>query len=519
MFEHNFKELTVEEIEVLRQSSFGHRTAEEERERLKDYFVETEYWRQVFQGEVDIVYGPKGSGKSAIYSLISQSKDELFDRNILVVPGENPQGAPAFKGIGDDPPKDEHEFISLWKLYILALCGQAIKDYGITNKKCSSLLKTLEEAHLISSNFSLSKILKYAFDYVKKFANPQSVEAGVKVDPITGQPNITGRIVFHEPSAQAAKNGDISVDDLYRMASEALKEAGYNIWVVLDRLDVAFVDKPELEAKALRSLFKCYLDTKSNSNISIKIFLRNDIWSNITQEGFREASHIERALNIKWSSEDLTNLVIQRALSNQAICDYYGANKEEILGSFSSQEGFLNEIFPNQVETGPNKPKTFQWMITRTCDAAQDTMPRELIHFLNELRNVQILRLERGRANLVKKKLFEPASFKEALPIVSKVRLEQTLYAEYPELKPYIEQLKEQKATQPLENLEILWDINREKSLEIANKLEAIGFFEKMGGNKGTSWRVPFLYRPALELIQGTAEMGEPGKVVHIDES
>ncbi|KXV76806.1 hypothetical protein AD953_05130 [Acetobacter malorum] len=508
----------MKEIEVLRRSSFGQRTAEEERARLKQYFVETEYWRQVFQGEIDIVYGPKGSGKSAIYSLISQSKDELFDRNILVVPGENPQGTPAFKGIGDDPPKNEHEFVNLWKLYILTLCGQSIKDYGITNKKCSLLLKSLEDANLISSNFTLAKALKYAFDYVKRWARPQAVEAELEIDPITGQPNVTGRIVFQEPSAQDARNGCISVDDLFRTASEALHESGYTIWVVLDRLDVAFADKPELEMNALRALFKFYLDTKSNNNISTKIFLRNDIWSSITEEGFREASHIERSINIEWSNEDLTNLVIQRALSNQAICEYYNVDKEEILGSFSSQEYFLTQIFPDQVETGPNKPKTFQWMITRTCDAAQSTMPRELIHFLNELKSVQIIRLERGRANLIGKKLFESAAFKEALPAVSKVRLEQTLYAEFPELKPYIEKLKEQKATQPLENLEILWDTDKDEALEIVNRLEKVGFFERMGGNKGTNWRVPFLYRPALNLVQGSADVSDATKKIDTDE-
>ena len=52
---------------------------------------------QVFNGEVDVVYGPKGSGKSATYNLITQSADELFDRRIVLVSGENPQGAPAFK--------------------------------------------------------------------------------------------------------------------------------------------------------------------------------------------------------------------------------------------------------------------------------------------------------------------------------------------------------------------------------------------------------------------------------------
>ena len=498
---------TLNPLRVLKDSSFGKRTAEEEQEHLRAYFVETEQWRQVFTGEVDVIYGPKGSGKSAIYSLISQSRDELFDRNIIVMPGENPQGAPAFKDIRDDPPHSEFEFVSLWKLYVLALCGQAIKDYGLTGPKCSILLSALEEAELIPSTFSLAKLLRYTLDYVRQYTRPKVLETGVSLDPATGVPNnFTGRIVFHEPSVAAAKRGTVSVDELFRTASEALAEAGYTIWIVLDRLDVAFAEKEDLEANALRALFKFYLDTKGNRNISTKIFLRTDIWADITKDGFREASHIERSLSIEWRTEDLTNLVVRRAVSNDAVCRFYGVSRDEILADYGSQEQFLARLLPDQVETGPNKPKTFQWMLGRTRDATQATAPRELIHFLNEMRNVQINRMERGDANLTGEKLFEQVAFKEALPAVSKVRLEQTLYAEFPALKPYIEAMREQKATQPLANLANIWKTSVKEAGQLAGQLEQIGFFEKLGGPQNTSWRVPFLYRPALSLIQGSAD-------------
>jgi hypothetical protein len=497
-------------LEVLRNSSFGKRTAEEEREQLRAYFVETEQWRQVFDGEIDIVYGPKGSGKSAIYSLISQNANAFFDRDIIIVTGENPQGTPAFKDIRDDPPNNEFEFVSLWKVYILTLCGQAIRDYGLSGPKCDILLSALQEADLIPSSFSLGKALRYAFDYVRRFTRPQALETSVSLDPITGVPtSLRGRIVFSEPSAAAAKRGIVSIDELFATASEALSEAGYTIWVVLDRLDVAFAGKEELEASALRALFKFYLDTKGHRNISTKIFLRTDIWANITRSGFREASHIERALTIQWNTEDLTNLVVRRAISNEAICEFYKVDRNDILANYASQEEFLARILPDQVETGPNKPKTFQWMLGRTRDATQVTAPRELIHFLNELRNVQINRMELGDAHLSGEKLFEQAAFKEALPAVSKVRLEQTLFAEFSALQPYMEAMHEQKATQPLSSLQTIWGVSAEEARKLAAQLEQIGFFEKLSGQQGTSWRVPFLYRPALNLVQGVADASE----------
>lgn len=210
-------------LEVLRESTFGKRTAEEEREHLRAYFVETEQWSQVFNGEIDVVYGPKGSGKSAIYSLISQSADELFDRNIILVPGENPQGAPAFKDITSDPPYDERQFVNLWKLYILTLCGHAIRDYDIKSAKADDVIRALEEAELIPSTWSLGRVLRYALDYVRNFGATEALESELTIDPTTGMPTgVKGRIVFREPGAAQAKLGVKSVDELFQTASEAL---------------------------------------------------------------------------------------------------------------------------------------------------------------------------------------------------------------------------------------------------------------------------------------------------------
>jgi len=84
--------------------AFGHRVAEEETDVLSTYFVETDHWQRLYRGDIDVVYGPKGSGKSALYSLLLSKSTELFDRSILLVAGENPRGATAFRDLMTDPP-------------------------------------------------------------------------------------------------------------------------------------------------------------------------------------------------------------------------------------------------------------------------------------------------------------------------------------------------------------------------------------------------------------------------------
>ena len=66
---------------VLRTLSFGQRIAEEERDYLANYFVETDQWRRMYSGDVDIVYGAKGSGKSALYFLLLDRSDSFWNRS------------------------------------------------------------------------------------------------------------------------------------------------------------------------------------------------------------------------------------------------------------------------------------------------------------------------------------------------------------------------------------------------------------------------------------------------------
>lgn len=51
-------------LELLRSTTFGARIAEEEASQLEAYFVKTDTWNRIFAGEIDVIYGSKGSGKS-----------------------------------------------------------------------------------------------------------------------------------------------------------------------------------------------------------------------------------------------------------------------------------------------------------------------------------------------------------------------------------------------------------------------------------------------------------------------
>ncbi|TFV78291.1 hypothetical protein E4P39_03435 [Blastococcus sp. CT_GayMR19] len=490
--------------QVVQSISMGSRVAEDEAKELAAYFVETENWRKVYEGEADVIFAPKGGGKSAIYSMLMSRESEFFDRRVLLATAENPKGDTAFAEVEKEPPTTEAEFIGLWKIYFLSLIAQTLAEYEVKNDPAAKLLAKLQEADLLPpADAPRRQLVRIAMDFVKSFFRPvASVEASMTVDPASGVPVVVPKITFAEPSSEQRKAGALYVDELYDFAEDALEKAGYTMWILLDRLDIAFADSADLEANALRGLFRVYRDLQTRSFVDLKIFLRSDIWESITVTGFREASHITRDLRIEWNENTLVRLAVQRLLRSESLREHYGVGHDEVLSDVERQKAFFYQVFPQQVDQGSRRPATIDWCLTRTKDGTGQNAPRELIHLLTETRNSQLTRFETGQAAPEAGAVFVGQAFKDALPAVSKARLTQTLYAEHPSLRPYIEKMEGQKSRQNDASLASVWGVSEAEAAKIADQLVVVGFFEP---RLGDYW-VPFIYRPALEMVQGSAE-------------
>lgn len=490
---------------ILQSISFGERVAEEEAGSLKNYFVQTNEWLRLYSGEVDIVYGLKGAGKSALYALLQEKINELFDSSVFYVAAENPRGATAFRQLKADPPTSEREFQQLWKYYFLALIAGVFDEYGIINSDSKIVIEKLRELGLFNGSVPLSVRFTLAMRYVKRLFHTSAIKGSVSLDPITTMPVFSAEVTPTAVEDELEKSS-IEVNELLDHANKALEREGYKVWLGIDRLDVAFEDDADFEANALRALFKVYSELRAFDNIKLKIFLRSDIWKRITEGGFREGSHITRSLTINWTPESLLNLVLKRLLQSTTLLEAYSIDVKEVIEKFNEQEKTFYRIFPGQIDIGSNKPVTWNWIISRVRDGSGSSAPRELIHYLNTAREIQLQQLSLGAERPTGENLFSRAVLKESLKPVSKIRLEQTLYAEFPRLKTFIIKLEEEKATQTLESLVGLWKISQEETIATAEKLIHVGFFERRGTKKDPIFWIPFLYRDALNLIQGMAE-------------
>ncbi|MGN6802388.1 MAG: P-loop ATPase, Sll1717 family [Ginsengibacter sp.] len=492
--------------ELIESISFGESIAELEAEKLKDYFFKTEYWRLLRNDSIDVIYGAKGAGKSALYTSITNDVNSLFDENTLVALAENPTGNTAFSNLKNDPPTTETEFVRLWKVYFLVITAKVLDEYEINDSNAKKVKQILIDCNLIPAQNKLASFLKACFDFVKSFRNGKEVSTTAEFDPLTGM--YSGQkfsVAFGEPSKSDFDKGLIPIEYVYDLLSSSLKAHKIRLWIIIDRLDVAFLESEDLETNALRALFKTYLDLSQFAEIKLKIFLRDDIWARITNEGFREGSHITKFQNITWSKEYLLNLLIRRVLDNNILVQSFELNKEEILLDIHKQEELFYRLFPKQIDNGAKKPATLDWMLSRTRDGKGINTPRELIQLLSYARNIELKRLENGINELLDDNIISRQSFKEAVPLVSKQRIEQTLYAEYPTMKEYIEKLKGDKAEHNISTLSQKWGKSEGKTVAICKRLESIGFFEVKGELNNPKFKIPFIYRPYLEITQGVA--------------
>ncbi|ASZ05989.1 hypothetical protein P9G40_07725 [Bacillus velezensis] len=487
-------------IDLLMNSRFGERVAEED-ENLASYFVETAVWNQLLMGEIDVVRGVKGSGKSALYMQLLKKEGSFAAKNTLLIPAENLEGTPVFKSVLGDADLTETSFQYLWSIYIITLIGDKIKDFRNRSEEVKDFIRRLELEGLLEGK-GIRRLLTNVRDYVFEFfRNVKEVEGVVTVEPTTNIPILKGKISLNEPSKEHRELGAISIFELLEMANEALKSVDLSVWITFDRLDVAFPGKPEFETLALRTLFQVYNNIKLHKHIKLKIFIREDIWKRITKTGFREASHITKQVTIDWSEQDFLHLLVSRILENDILCKFFNVEKDDVLKDSDKQKKIFYSIFPKKVEVGKN-PETFKWMIGRVKDGLKITAPRELIHLMNEARAKQIKLLETGTPENSYSEIIGRSALKDALKVVSKIRLEQTIYAEYAHLKKYIEKLEDQKTEHDVGTLSKIFLINKEDTINIANELVSIGFFEEKKGSHKPYW-TPFLYRAGLNMVQG----------------
>jgi hypothetical protein len=310
-----------------------------------------------------------------------------------------------------------------------------------------------------------------------------------------GLPAITPKVEFSTDGFAKNSENKIAAEDAFALLDSVMAETDVRAWVTFDRLDEAFQGHAEIEVIALRALLRTYLDLTEFTNLKLKLFLRRDLFRRVTSSGFVNLTHINaKKLEIIWDEEDLLNLLARRIRENREFVDEFG------IADLTDQQMF-DKIFPDQVDFGLRKPRTWVWMMRRIRDGNDVKPPRNLIDLIKFSREAQLRKEDRDPRDLSKDPLVEPEALRKGLSQLSESRVNDTLLAEAGALSPVISRFRDGKAEHNLEFLSETLGTKPSEVRPVIKPLLELGFLEDV---KGT-YKIPTLYREGLGVTQGKA--------------
>jgi hypothetical protein len=477
--------------DILQTLDLGSSVAEFD-QMIDRHFVMTNAYRGLIEGKIDIVAGDKGAGKTTIYRYLQQQYRQIPQlRKVEVLPGFNPTGNPVFRRLIEPKPYSESEYLSFWKAYLLSLIGNWFlkicdgTDSDITQK----LDTTLRKGGLRCKDDSVETVFSRLSKMFRRFTNPKG--AGVEFSfNESGWPTLTPNVQFADPEfSQEITDELFDNDAALVMLNNALAEYDITVWVLLDRLDEAFIGYPEIELPALRALLRAYLDLLAFDRIGLKLFVRKDLFRKIIRGGFVNLTHITaRKIEIIWDNEDLFALLCRRIKAS-----------EEFLYSLSLENPtdleVFAKVFPEKLS--PRK-LTWKWILEQIKDGSGFVAPRNLVDFVNlaieEQTRVEARAPREYRSDVP---LIELDSLKRALLRLSKRRVEDTLLAEASnDVAVLIEGFRGRKAEHSHDTISEIFGVLPAQAKEFAEVLINIGFFER----RVEKYKVPILYRSGLGL-------------------
>jgi hypothetical protein len=485
--------------DILLKIDFGNPVAEYDK-GLHNYFWVTDAFRHLTSGNVDIIAGDKGTGKTAIYQHLKQSYGRIEElKGIEIITGFNPSGEPVFRRLGFEQRLTDGQYITVWKMFILSLVGNwLLKKYrGSIQAKGQELEILLSRLDLLSTDDSAGTIFTHLIKWLHNYSAISSAgyDLGISEFGISIlQPKIEGEAATVEnPPAEM-----ISHHEALSILDEALAEKNVVAWVVMDRLDEAFVGRPDIEALALRALIRTFMDLQEFDHICLKLFVRNDLFRKITKEGFVNLTHVSaRKREITWDENDLYAMLCQRIRKNQDTLRMIGLTRLNNKQLFAA-------LFPEQLNSDRAKQDTWKWMLSQVIDGNHVIAPRNVIDLCLMAQEEQ-LRKERHtpREYTPSRPLIEFDSLKKAALRLSTQRVEDTLLAEYGEdVKIAIKAFNNGKSNHTEKTLAALFNIPDRILLSLVIKVLCdIGFLEQAGDE----YIVPPIYRYGLNITQGKA--------------
>ena len=474
--------------------------------------VETGTFWDLYKDSVDLVPGSKGSGKTALFRLfVKYLRGLMLEQNrVILAHGIESEGDQVFHVFTDRFEKlSEAEFQNFWYVYFVSLVNEVLlkgKEYRHLLDGCPAEIAAFKRecanARIpdVKAPQTLRGIMEWCLNAVYRRFIPRKI----------GVPTETGQMTFEFGDGDESSVGDsgaekqpIYVEDIRRSLNALLDKAGITIWLMLDKLDEIFPRWSDVERTGLSTLLKSMYSFRSD-RIRVKVFLRDDIFEHLTagEGGFPGLSHItaRMASSLTWNQQDIQHLIVKRVFAGilGEVCDI---DRERMNANQEYRENCFYSAFPIQLHPGSRQSKTLNWVYNHCQDGRKVVAPRDVVELLIATRDNEIQALQSNMEG-TSTSIFSAASILDGFNAMSKRKRNTFLEAEFPHFREDILKFDGGAAIYSRERLQQMF---RRRTDAVAENLEKIGFLSKQDSNKGTMYKIPFLYRPAFDIRQTRA--------------
>ncbi|NOQ63726.1 MAG: P-loop NTPase, partial [Methyloprofundus sp.] len=424
-------------------------------------FQKTADFERCLDDAVWVIRGRKGTGKSTLYTLFTQhienakkrSLGRLENITVLSAHGESDRFRPTgdvFEKIQQQLKAKQTDWLSFWRAYAVVCLYRSCPEFSEVLKKAKikPLLSRLEnnfnsnEHHTWSSKHT-NKLVEFATDT---------------------------RLNEHCRDALSYFN-------------QTQKLQNQKTWLLYDDLDQDIKESSDWQQDALGGLMRFVYDANNQNlyHIRFKVFLREDIWSNLV---FTNKSHFgeARTLLLQWGKADFFRLAYRlsvggsaefKTLSNRILPlaenELDEADEETLRQALSPLWGLKKKSKNAYVA---------QWVYSRLTDASDNTYPRSLTILLKKAQEIE-LDSKQGKTAPTDH-LLRWGSLTKGLTAASKERCD-AIKNEYPELDEFFNNINELSSLFNSDDLENLWKetVNEQSFDSFVKRLQQIGFITR----------------------------------------
>lgn len=474
----------------------GHDAAENDRV-LDKAFVKTEAFFRLIHDDVDLITGLKGTGKSALYRMLTEHSHQFEQlQSVRVVKAGSPMGSPVFLSLFTEQ-ATELRLRSVWTAYFASLVANEVVDQHSSTPTVRHRVAEIAE---VLALLGLREADKKPKSLLQRILEAKSFEPNVTTDGTL----LTFGLKF-DVADPVGPESRVTIEfadllALLKSCDEVLHRVGESIWVAVDRVDECFTRDSEVERRALRALLRTMLDITSelglDRRVGLKVFLRTDLLRRMSSDvAFTNSTHL-RMIELQWNDRDIQDIVVTRVLRSQKFEEVWPQPRAQPLRA----SVIWGHLVPERFASGHKE--SLHEICAWTADGHRGYNPRNALTLLRFAlqRKREDLRGSVGDTQVDPTvPLLDEPVLASALGKLSRKRLTDTVLNEFPGLEYLVAALERKPAS--YESRDALLS-----SLGLAEQPRAVqdGAIDLLVlsgvlGRNGQQFIVPRLYRAALK--------------------